>query len=216
MGLSISRYGLDRVAQQQDTTSTAGRQIANRRGGRGRHGSDAELDETTAATAPKAQAAAQNPPNSRILRTSSDPKVAGRPQASASPQPQPAQPPSEKLRALSTSSSSTSELQFQVKTAEGDTVTLSLSAVQQSSLDKVSYRSPDGSLKAAQSSQSDSLNASLTVEGDLNEAELADIAKALSALSQGKTLDSLGTLASAQFSYSNRSSYTQTQISYVG
>jgi hypothetical protein len=121
----------------------------------------------------------------------------------------------ERLRATSRSSTSTSELQFQVKTAEGDTVTLSVNAVQQSTYDKVSYKSADGSLKVAQKSESSSLQANLSVEGDLSEAELADISKALASLSQGKNVEDLGTLESASFQFNNRTIHTQGRLSLV-
>lgn len=122
----------------------------------------------------------------------------------------------ERLRAKSRTETSTSALQFQVKTSEGDTVTLSVNAVQQSSSDRVSYQSKDGSLRASQRTQSSSIQANVSVEGNLSEEELADISKALETLSQGKTLESLGTLESASFQYNNRTVSSQSQLSYVG
>ncbi len=119
----------------------------------------------------------------------------------------------DRLKATSRSFTSTSELQFQVKTAEGDTVTLSVNAVLQSSVDKVSYKSEDGFLKVSQKTQSSSIQANLSVEGDLSEEELADISKALESLSQGKEIEDLGTLESASFQYNNRTIYTQSQLS---
>jgi hypothetical protein len=124
--------------------------------------------------------------------------------------------PPERLKVRSQSATTTSALQFQVKTAEGDTVTLSVNAVQQSSVDKVSYRSQDGSVRAAQSAQSNSIQANVSVEGNLSEQELADISKALESLSQGKTLDSLGTLESASFQFSSRTEYSRNRLTYVG
>lgn len=127
----------------------------------------------------------------------------------------PAERAPERLKATSKSSTTTSELQFQVKTAEGDTVTLSVNAVQQSTYDKVSYKSADGSLKVAQKAESSTLQANLAVEGDLSEAELADISKALESLSQGKDVEDLGSLESASFQYNSRTIYTQSRLSLV-
>jgi hypothetical protein len=124
--------------------------------------------------------------------------------------------PSEKLKAASQSTTSTSELQFEVKTTEGDTVTLSVNAVQESSVDKLSYKSADGSLKVAQKRESSSVQANVAVEGNLSDTELADITKALESLSQGKAIDDLGSLQSASFQYRNRTITAQSQLSFVG
>jgi hypothetical protein len=125
-------------------------------------------------------------------------------------------PPQEKLKVGSKSTTSASELQFQVKTAEGDTVTLSVSALRESSVDKLSYKSADGSLKVAQKRESSSVQASIAVEGNLSQAELADISKALESLSQGKAIEDLGTLESASFQFRNRTVTRQSQLSVVG
>jgi hypothetical protein len=122
----------------------------------------------------------------------------------------------ERLRASSQTSTSTSDLQFRVKTAEGDTVTLSINAVQQSTLDQASYRGSGGTLEAGQRTQQNSLSASLAVDGNLSEQELKDIQSVLTSLSQGKPVTELGTIESAQFSYTNTTTYSQGNFSYLG
>ncbi len=122
-------------------------------------------------------------------------------------------------KASSTTRTNQSSLQFQVRTAEGDTVTLSIQAQQLSSVSRASYRTPGqggGAAKAYESSQSNTLNASVTVQGSLSDEELQDIAKVLTALSQGKTVTDAGTVAAASYSYTNQTSVDRVRVSVQG
>ncbi len=121
-----------------------------------------------------------------------------------------------RFRASSATQTNQSQLSFQVKTAEGDTVTLSIQSLQQSEFDRVSYRSSNGQkINAASLTATNSLQAALTVEGSLSDAELQDIQKALAALSQGQQPTDVGTLASATYSYQNEISVDRTRISFA-
>ena len=202
MGLSIAQYGQSQFSSEIANLGGGNRAVANRREGRGQRTESPERTE---------QQKVPQYPGRRPDR-----KPAEIPSTSTEEAPPTQVRAPERLKASSRSSTSTSELQFQVKTAEGDTVTLSVNAVEQSSVDKVSYKSEDGSLKVAQKTQSSSIQANLSVEGDLSEEELADISKALESLSQGKSIEDLGTLESASFQYNNRTIYTQSQLSYLG
>ena len=122
-------------------------------------------------------------------------------------------------KASSTTRTNQSSLQFQVRTAEGDTVTLSIQAQQLSSVSRASYRTPGqggGAAKVYESSQSNTLNASVTVQGSLSDEELQDIAKVLTALSQGKTVTDAGTVAAASYSYTNQTSVDRVRVSVQG
>ena len=135
-------------------------------------------------------------------------RPASRPQAAAVA-------PVESPKAKVGSSSDDAELHFQVRTSEGDIVTLSVNTVHASA--------GGGSLRGFQQGDpSTSIETSLSVQGSLSDKELEDITKALEAYSQGKTLDNLGSLESADYSYQSRSpnanAYQQQQqlLSYLG
>ena len=135
-------------------------------------------------------------------------RPASRPQAAAVA-------PVESPKAKVGSSSDDAELHFQVRTSEGDIVTLSVNTVHASA--------GGGSLRGfQQDDQTTSIETSLSVQGSLSDKELEDITKALEAYSQGKTLDNLGSLESADYSYQSRSpnanAYQQQQqlLSYLG
>lgn len=123
-------------------------------------------------------------------------------------------------KASNTTRTNQSSLQFQVRTAEGDTVTLSIQAQQMSNLSRASYRTPgqggSGAAKVYESSQSNTLNASVTVQGSLSDEELQDIAKVLTALSQGKAVTDAGTVAAASYSYTNQTSVDRVRVSVQG
>lgn len=121
-------------------------------------------------------------------------------------------------KASSTTRTSQSTLQFQVRTADGDTVTLSIEARQLSSTSRASYRAPGqhGVAKVYESSQSSTLNANVSVEGSLSDAELQDIVEVFSALSQGRTVTGAETVAEASYSYTNQTSVDRVRVSVQG
>lgn len=122
-------------------------------------------------------------------------------------------------KASSTTRTNQSSLQFQVRTAEGDTITLSIQAQQLSNVSRASYRAHGpggGAAKVYESSQSNTLNASVTVQGSLSDEELQDVAKVLAALSQGKAVADASTVAAASYSYTNQFTVDRVRVSVQG
>ena len=95
----------------------------------------------------------------------------------------------------------TSSLKLSVQTAEGDTVQLSIEAQSSRQSEKAWARTPEGRASERTQSRSKILNASISVTGDLNEQELADIQKLLGSLASGKPDDTPGESIGA-YSYS--------------
>ncbi len=95
-----------------------------------------------------------------------------------------------------------SSLSLTVTTAEGDTIQLSVEAQSLSQSQRGVSRGQDGVTRSASQSQQQNLSASISVTGDLNDKELADIQKLLSSIGSGQspTLSADGSLSSYGYS----------------
>ena len=116
-------------------------------------------------------------------------------------------------------------------TAEGDKVTISFSNKQSTKVDQAKLYGPNGSFEATRTRTKESSQLSVSLEGDLSEAELKDITDLVSKLSSGlesarsgdfeaaqKQVASTGNLGSIQnysFAYQQSSDYSfkSTQLS---
>lgn len=116
-------------------------------------------------------------------------------------------------------------------TAEGDKVTISFSNKQSTNVDQAKLYGPSGSFEATRTRSKESSQLSVSLEGDLSEAELKDITDLVSKLSSGlerarsgdfeaaqKQVASTGNLGSIQnysFAYQQSSNYSfkSTQLS---
>ena len=94
-----------------------------------------------------------------------------------------------------------SSLSLTVTTAEGDTVQLSVEAQSLSQSQRSESRNQDGVTRSTSQSQQQNLSASVSVNGDLNDQELADIQKLLNSIGsgQGPDLSSTGSLSSYDY-----------------
>jgi hypothetical protein len=122
--------------------------------------------------------------------------------------------PQERLRARSETQRESYSLDLTVRTAEGDTVKISVAALQQSEHTRLSYRDGRARLEAGSSATLSGFAATIEVEGDLNEQEIADIKKILAtAQSQGAGApQSLKSLESFALAYQHQVERAQTRV----
>jgi hypothetical protein len=110
-----------------------------------------------------------------------------------------------------------SSLKLSLKTAEGDTVEISLSAQSLSRQERGSARGPSGKITTSSAQSESSLQASVNVTGDLNEAEVEDIRKLLQAIASGKAPEQTqaeepSTLAEYQYDYTRSREVTESRV----
>lgn len=94
-----------------------------------------------------------------------------------------------------------SSLSLTVTTAEGDTVQLSVEAQSLSQSERSVSRNQDGVTRSTSQSQQQNLSASVSVKGDLNDQEIADIQKLLSSIGSGQGPDPSSTGSLSSYDY---------------
>jgi hypothetical protein len=101
--------------------------------------------------------------------------------------------------------------QLEIKTQDGDTVTLSFAS--RSLEQSQSLRTPNGYVQSQQSSSSFEFN--LSIEGNLSDAEVADIKKVIESLNNpAPPSNDLGSLESYSYAYQRASTFSASTLSY--
>lgn len=122
--------------------------------------------------------------------------------------------PQERLKASSQTNKESFSLELTVRTTEGDTVKISVAALQQSEQTRLTTRDGRSKLSAESSSSLSGFAATIEVEGDLNEQEVADIQKLLATVqSKGASApQSMKTLESFALAYQYQVERSQTRV----
>jgi hypothetical protein len=125
-------------------------------------------------------------------------------------------PKTRELRAAQRSLQTQQSAQLEIKTQDGDTVTLSFAS--RSLEQSQSIRTPKGYAESQQSSSSFEFN--LSIEGNLSDAEVADIKKVIEGLNNPAQLSEdlassdLGSLESYSYAYQRSSTFSASTLSY--
>ncbi len=101
-------------------------------------------------------------------------------------------------------------------TAEGDKLTISFSNQQSTRVDQARLYGPNGSFEATRTQTKESSQLSVSLKGDLSEAELKDITDLISKLSSGlesapkqvASTNNLGSIQNYSFAYRQSSDYS--------
>lgn len=125
-------------------------------------------------------------------------------------------PRTRELRAAQRSLQTQQSAKLEIKTQDGDTVTLSFAS--RSFEQSQSIRTPNGYAQSQQSSSSFEFN--LAIEGNLSDAEVADIKKVIEDLNnpalplQDLASNDLGSLESYSYAYQSSSTFSASTLSY--
>lgn len=122
-----------------------------------------------------------------------------------------AAPRTRELRAAQRSLQTQQSAKLEIKTQDGDTVTLSFAS--RSLEQSQSIRTPNGYAQTQQSSSSFEFN--LAIEGNLSDAEVADIKKVIEGLNNpAPASNDLGELESYSYAYQRSSTFSASTLSY--
>jgi hypothetical protein len=123
-------------------------------------------------------------------------------------------------RATTRVTKESSSLKLTLRTTEGDTVEISLDALNSNQTSRAFASGPEGRIQQKTEARSSSLSASVSVTGDLSNAELVDIKELLQSLSSGGApqagVGELDTVSAYQYSYQHAREVSQARVELYG